>query len=175
MIRISPMDSDCVRLVARNLYDFFSLHFFDEWIVLNEYSSEEAYVESVRKEEAQDLNSEWFDHDRWRREKKKVLSKIQEEFNLAPIPNPVRYLQDIRFERSLRITTLTENSLGIVHLSPRIPHDKGAFLASIRNLQHTACSDKIIVERHANELLQLGMIHESESLLARLLNSHGTI
>ena len=170
VIRISPMDSEKVQLVARNLNDFFSLHFFDELIVLNEYSSEEAYLDSVRKEKAQDLNSKWFDYDRWKREKEKVLNNIQEKFNISPIPRPVQYQQDIRLERSSRITTLTEDSLGIVHLPPRIPHEKEAFLASIRNLQHTACRDKIIVERHANELRKMEMTHEAESLLARLLN-----
>lgn len=170
VIRVSPMDSDRVRLVARNLYDFFSLHFFDALILLNEYPSEEAYLESVRKEEARDLNSEWFDHDRWKRGKQKVLNEIQDKFNLTPIPNPVQYLQEIRFERSLQTTTLTEDSLGILALPSRIPQEKEVLLASIRNLQHTASSNRIIVERHANELLHLGMTHEAQSLLARLLH-----
>lgn len=168
VIRVSPMDTDRVRLVARNLRDFFSLHLFDELAVLNDYPSEEAYLASVRKEEARDLNSEWFDHDRWTREKQKVLNEVQDRFNLAPIPNPIQYLQEIRFERSLQIITTTEDSLGIV-AAPIAAQKKEAFLASIRNLQHTCCSNRVIIERHANELLQMGMIHEAESLLARLL------
>lgn len=169
VIRVSPMDSDRVRLVALNLHDFFSLHFFDELVLLNEYSSEEAYLESVRKEEARDLNSEWFDHDRYKREKEKVLNKVQEMFNLTPITNPVQYLQEIRFRRRSQITTLTEDSLGILASPSEITPEKEALFASIRDLQHTASSDRDIVERYANELLQMGMTHEAESLLARLL------
>ncbi|MDQ0896823.1 hypothetical protein [Paenibacillus sp. V4I7] len=168
VIRVSPMDSDRVRLVARNLHDFFSLHLFDELALLNEFSSEEAYLESVRKEDARDLNSEWFDHDRWKREKQKVLNEVQGRFNLTPIPKPVQYLQEIRFERSLQITTLTEDSLGIM-APPSEAQEKELFLASIRNLQHTFSSNKVIIERHANELFKMRMTHEAESLLARLL------
>jgi len=69
VIRISPMDLEVVRLVARNITDFFSLHFFDELLMLNEYNSEEAYLNSIREEESKSLNSEWFDYDRWKREK----------------------------------------------------------------------------------------------------------
>lgn len=169
VIRVSPMDSDRVRLIALNLHDFFSLHFFDELVLLNEYSSEEAYLESVRKEEARDLNSEWFDHNRYKREKKKVLNEVQEVFDLAPITNPVQYLQEIRIGRSLQTTILTEDSLGILATSSEIAKEKEALFASIRDLQYTASCDRVIVERHANELLQMGMTHEAESLLARLL------
>lgn len=169
VIQVSPMDSDRIQLVARNLHDFFSLYLFDELALLNDYSSEEAYLESVRKEEAQDLNSKWFDHDRWKREKQKVLNEVQERFNLKPIPNPVQYMQEIRFERSQQITILTEDSLGIL-ASPTGTKDKEAFFASIRNLQHTFSTNKIIIEHHANELLKMGRTHEAESLLARLLS-----
>ncbi|MCK9861797.1 hypothetical protein [Paenibacillus sp. ATY16] len=169
VIQVSPMDSDRIQLVARNLHDFFSIHLFDELALLNDYPSEEAYLESVRKEEAKDLNSKWFDHHRWKREKEKVLNEVQERFNLKPIPCPVQYLQEIRFERSQQITTLTEDSLGIL-TPPLGAKEKEAFFASIRNLQHTFSSDRIIIERHANELLKMGRTHEAESLLARLLS-----
>jgi hypothetical protein len=170
VIRVSPMDSDRIRLVARNLHDFFSLHFFDELVLLNEYPSEELYLESVRKEEVRDLNSEWFNHNRWKREKLKVLNKVQEKFNLSSIPNPVQYLQDIQLERNLEVATLTEDSLGIRAIPSKIRQEKEALLASIRNLQHAASTNKVIVERHANELIQFGIIHEAECLLARLLH-----
>ncbi|KRE39726.1 hypothetical protein [Paenibacillus sp. Soil522] len=169
VIRISPMDTESIRLVAPNLSDFFSLHFFDELLLLNEYKSEEAYLESIREEEANDLNSEWFDHDRWKREKAMVVNEVQEKFNLSPIPNAFQYLQDIRFERQLQISISTEDSLGILPLTPVISPDNEAMLASIRNLQFSACSNRVLVESHANELIQLGMTNEAESLLTRLL------
>lgn len=171
VIRISPMDTDRVRLVARNLYDFFSLHFFDEILMLNEYTSEKAYLESIRKEEEKDLNSEWFDHDRWKREKAMVVKEVQEKFNLSPISNAFQYIQDIRFERQLEISISTEDSLGVLPMTRQgISSDKESILASIRNLQYSANSDGILVKRHANELIQMGMVHEAESLLARLLS-----
>ncbi|AFH61148.1 hypothetical protein ACVNS2_10920 [Paenibacillus caseinilyticus] len=148
VICISPMDSERTRLVARNLYDFFSLNFFDE---------------------TKNLNSEYFDHDRLRREKMKVINEVQEQFNFAPIQNPLKYIQDIRLERSLRITTLTDDSLGVMPFPSSDSHQKETFLASIRNLQHSACVDQVVVERHAKELLQMGMTHEAESFLARML------
>ncbi|MGF7036201.1 hypothetical protein J2T17_007253 [Paenibacillus mucilaginosus] len=169
VICISPMDSERTRLVARNLYDFFSLHFFDELILLSEFPSEEVYLECVRIEETKNLNSEYFDHDRFKREKMKVINEVQEQFNFAPIQNPIKYIQDIRLERSLRITTLTDDSLGVMPFPSSDSHQKEAFLASIRNLQHSACVDQVVVERHAKELLQRGMTHEAESFLARML------
>ncbi|KRE92137.1 hypothetical protein ASG89_33795 [Paenibacillus sp. Soil766] len=57
VIGISPMDSERVRIVARNLSNFFSLHFFDELLLLNEYSSEDLYFESISKELVKDRNS----------------------------------------------------------------------------------------------------------------------
>ncbi|MFC4099172.1 hypothetical protein [Paenibacillus xanthanilyticus] len=169
VIRISPMHSDHVQLVARNLNDFFSLHFYDELLLMNDYSSEDEYLERVRQEESKDLNSEWFDHDRWKKERAKVLNEVQEKFNLYPIADPVHYLQDIRLERQLQIAIKTEDSLGIVRLPTAIPPEKELLLASVRNLQFTACSDRNIVERHAKELVGLGMTKEAESLLVRLL------
>jgi hypothetical protein len=165
---VFPMDSDRVRLIARNLHDFLSLHLFDELAVLNEYSSEEAYRESVRNNDAQDLNSEWFDHDRWKREKQKVLNEVKDRFNLTPIPNPVQYMHEIRLERNLHIATVTEDSLGIIAPSSEAL-ERVAFLASIRNLQHNCSTNRVIIERHANELIKMGMTHEAESLLVRLL------
>lgn len=170
VIRASPMDSALIRLVARNLHDFFSLHFFDELILLNEYLNEEAYLDSVRNAEARDLNSEWFDYNRWKREKQKVLNEVQRKFNLTPILNPVQYFQEIRFERDLQIIKPTEDSLGIMPLSSKVPQDIAEFFASIRNLQHTVSSNRNIVDHFANELLKMGMTHEAESLLARLLH-----
>ena len=169
VFRISPMDTESIRLVALNLSDFFSLHFFDELLMLNEYESEEAYLNSIREEEASDLNSEWFDHDRYKREKEMVINKVQEKFGLSPIPNAFQYIQDIRFERQLQITVSTEDSLGILPLNPAISPDKEATLASIRNLQFTACSDKELINKHAKELIELGMTSEAELLILRLL------
>ncbi|CAM3341643.1 hypothetical protein PALU110988_17400 [Paenibacillus lupini] len=168
VIRVSPMDSDRVSLVARNLHDFFALYLFDELVTMNEYSSEEEYLEYVRKEEAKDLNSEWFDHDRWKREKAIVQNSISETFNIFPISNPVQYMQEIRLERSLQVSTLTKDSLGIV-LSKVIPGESEVLIASVRDFQYSACFDRAIIEPLAKELVQLGFIHEAQSLLARML------
>jgi len=169
VFRISPMDTECIRLVAQNLSDFFSLQFFDELLLLNEYESEEEYFNSIRKEEESDLNSDWFDHDRYKREKAMVINEVQRKFRLSPIPNAFQYIQDIRFERQLQISIPTEDSLGILPLIPVISPDKEAILASIRNLQFSACSDKDLIESHAKELIELGMSREAELLILRLL------
>lgn len=169
VIRITPMDSERVRLVARNLREFFCLHFFDELALLNDYTSEEEYLMSVRNEETKDLNSEWFDHNRWKRERQKVLYEIKDRFKLKPITNPVQYLHEIRLERNLQVIKITEDSLGIMPLSKRIPQEEAELLAVIRNLQHNACSDENTVQRHASLLHELGLTHEAEALLSRLL------
>ncbi|MNE80870.1 hypothetical protein D3C80_1774790 [compost metagenome] len=65
-----PMESQHTRLVARNLFDFFCLHFYDELLLLGEceYNSEKEYLESVQEQAAGQESTEWFDLDRWRRE-----------------------------------------------------------------------------------------------------------
>lgn len=168
VIRVSPMDSDRVSLVARNLHDFFALYLFDELVTMNEYSSEEEYLEYVRKEEAKNLNSEWFDHERWKQEKVKVQNSILEKFSLSPLSNPVQYRQEIQLERNLQVTTLTKDFLGVV-LPKEISGETEVLIASVRDLQHSACFDRAIIESHAKELNQRGFTHEAQSLLARLL------
>ncbi|WP_134703218.1 hypothetical protein [Ammoniphilus sp. YIM 78166] len=165
VIRISPMDREKIRLVARNLSEFFSLHFFDELLLLNEFTSEEDYLKCKRKEEEKDLQSEWFDYARWKREKALVMNEVRDQFKLSPIVNAFQYIQEIRSERQAGVTVTTEDSLGV----RSILAGKESLLASIRDLQASACSDRSLVERHAHELIRLGLVHEAESLLIRLL------
>ncbi|RXT07011.1 hypothetical protein [Ammoniphilus sp. CFH 90114] len=157
VIRISPMDSDRVQLVSRNLSDFFSLHFFDELLLLNEFSSEKAYLESICKEEEKDLHS-------------RVVKEVQETFNLSAIPNAFQYIQELRLERKAKISISTEDSLAVLSLTPLgISRDQELLLASVRNLQYSFNSDEAMVQRYANELIKMGRVHEAESLIARLL------
>jgi hypothetical protein len=193
VISVMPMESQHTRLVARNLFDFFCLHFYDELLLLGEYSSEEEYLECVQKQAAGAESTEWFDLDRWRREQAQVTSWAAERFQFAPIPHAWQYQQELRAERQRTVSITTNDSLGVLPLSgdtgilsAEIPDhltdeedleglqayfrtaEKEVKLAFIRNMQHSACSAQSLVEWCAGELAGMGMYEEAENLRVRL-------
>ncbi|WP_148449226.1 hypothetical protein [Paenibacillus ihuae] len=195
VIRVMPMESQHTRLVARNLFDFFCLHFYDELLLLGEYSSEEEYLESVQEQAARQESTEWFDLDRWRREQAQVTAWAAEQFHFAPIPQAWQYQQELRAERERNVRVATNDTLGVLALngqtgiiSAEIPDhltdeedleelqvyfrtaEKEVKLAFIRNMQHDASSDPLLVEWCAGQLTEMGMPEEAENLRVRLLN-----
>lgn len=169
VIRVSPMDDERVRLVARNLHDFFCLYLFDQLLMINEFSSEAQYLESLHQEEADDRDSDWFDHRRWQREKAIVGEHAQKAFKFAPIDRAFRYIQDIRQERQAAVSIMTDETLGVMPLQESGLSGQEVKLAAVRNLQAEACSDRVLVERSARDLIQMGMALEAGKLRSRLL------
>ncbi|MFC4600912.1 hypothetical protein [Cohnella hongkongensis] len=101
VICVSPMDFDnCVRLVARNLRDFFSLVFHGhDLLLLNDFANREHYEKALREQERNDARSSYLQQ--WGEETRKLELEARERFGLAPIPDPYGYMQKIRSEIGL--------------------------------------------------------------------------
>lgn len=158
------MESNYVKIVARNIRDFFSLQFYDELILINNYINKEEYDTHVLSSKSEDKNSEWFDHDRWNQEKHKVLLSFQKEFKLTPIQNPFQYIQDIQIERKLRAKMTGQEPLGVWAGDSEMTPEDEEILTSIRQLQFSACFDPDLVEKYAIKLIQLGLPKMAEKL-----------
>ncbi|MHA6484558.1 hypothetical protein ACX1C1_21940 [Paenibacillus sp. strain BS8-2] len=164
------MDDERIRLVARNLREFMALHLYDELLLLNEFANEETYYEYKSKEESSDQQSAWFDHARWRREKEQVRDTMRNVFGFEPIAQPYPYIQDIRLERSMRTIMTTKDSVGVMASSASKDFgEQTALLAAVRHLQHDYCTDRDVIKQHAQALKDMGLRHEAEALVERLL------
>lgn len=169
VVRVSPMDNERVRIVAKNINDFFSLHFYNESLAWNEFQNEDQYLSHLQEEQNRDSNSEWFDHDRWKFEKGRVLNEVKNRFNILPIGQPFTYINNLRIERSFQVTVNTLDSVGIKQFMPAVSNEIIDMLALVRHLQHTCSGDKTLIHRIANDLRLLGYNHEAYSLVSRLL------
>lgn len=116
-----------------------------------------------------DRDSDWFDHRRWQREKAIVGKHAQKAFKFAPIDRAFRYIQDIRQVRQAAVSIMTDEMLGVMPLQKSGLSGQEVKLAAVRNLQAEACSDRVLVERSARDLIQMGLAMEAEKLCARLL------
>lgn len=107
VICVSPMDfGNCVRLVADNIRDFFSLQFTgNDLLLLNDFTSKEEYLEAVRQQR-QDRT--------WQIRKKKVWRLAREQFGFEPLSDPYEYIQNIRRRRKEKIVIPTLDGLGII-------------------------------------------------------------
>lgn len=133
VIRVSPMDfGSCVRIVAANLRDFFSLHFYGhEGLLLIDFETKEDYLEYLRtqeEEEAAAFKDDPHNMGKWHRQKQWVNQKALEEFAFTPIEDPFSYLQELRQKRKKEIILKTSDSLGIMPFPGRwdglqaVPH-----------------------------------------------------
>ncbi|HZG15821.1 MAG TPA: hypothetical protein VE710_12455 [Candidatus Bathyarchaeia archaeon] len=193
VICISPMDfGNCVRLVARNLQDFLVIQLFDNGaILLNDFDSEERYLDYRQRTELEDNTSDYFDHKRWKEERKLVAHLAQEKFNLPVIPNPYRYVKELREERQRQIVINTRDRLGVMDMSKGIvknhkPHpwsneeipyedlqllqsffdtsETETKLAFIRDYQYQGTDDVYSLEIICNELKKMGLYREAKNL-----------
>ncbi|MEK4439009.1 hypothetical protein [Paenibacillus sp. FSL K6-2862] len=169
VIRVSPMDTERVRIIANNINDFFALHFYNESLAWNEFQSEDQYLDHLKEEQTMDRNSEWFDYDRWKFEKGKVLNEVKNKFNILPIEQPFSYIKNLRFERSFQVSVNTLDSIGIKQFMPRASNETIELLALVRHLQYTFSGDKELIDEIAKDLRILGYHHETDSLISRLL------
>lgn len=121
IIRVSPMDFSCnVRLIARNIKDFFALNFFDSGLLLNEFGSEKRYINYKRSEEEHQTT----EYDAiWKHQNTLAAKVAKEKFNLPTISNPYQYLQDIRSERLKHVVLRTKDSLGIAISKPDVTRE----------------------------------------------------
>lgn len=119
VICVSPMDfGNCVRLVARNLHDFFALQLGGhDFLLLNEFSSRQHYMEALAKQQ-EDEHSEFFNHDKWKQERDLVWEMAQEHVHFPIMSDPYGYIEQLRAEREERIVIPTEDRLGIVSFDP---------------------------------------------------------
>ncbi|WP_426452122.1 hypothetical protein ACP26L_08705 [Paenibacillus sp. S-38] len=193
VICVAPMDfGHCVRLVAKNLRDFFSMTLAGQDLLLfNDITVKPAYLDAVRRQE-EDRTTEYFDHREWKRQGEKVWRMAQEEFGLKPIPDPFDYMQEIRADRRGRVVLQTEDGLGVMPIGggsstacgPH-PWSGGAFsyerlseitafldtagaetkLSLIRDYQAQAFSDCDSLLLLVKELERMGLPSEARRLL----------
>jgi hypothetical protein len=187
IIAVLPMDDPRVRLVARNIRDFFALHLFDEGLLLNEFDSEEKYNSYKLRQETEDLTSEWFDHGKWMEQKNLVRKTIIEKFGIGPIPEPYQYIQQLNKERTNKVLIKTNDSLGVIPIGdsceslPKLNFRKIANvfeffetatveqkLAYIREYQHEFEEDLEVLIFLQKELNSMGFRLESKRLVARM-------
>lgn len=192
IICVSPMDfGNCVRLVARNLRDFFALELGGhDFLLLNEFSSRQHYMEASAKQQENEY-SEYFDHQRWMQERNLVWEMAQEQFQLPIIQDAYGYIEQLRAERELQSVIQTEDRLGIIPLDPdhscytphpwqgtSIPYDElqqlkeflhsaslETKLAFIRDYQAQAIADTPSQQLICEELERMGMPLAAKRLL----------
>ncbi|MEJ8548055.1 hypothetical protein [Brevibacillus borstelensis] len=199
IIRVSPMDfGECVRLVARNIRDFFAIHLFDNGsLLLNEFASEQAYVDHMRRLEEEEEALEYLDVQRWKTETNFVAERAQEAFQLPLIDNPYHYIQEIRRDRLRQIVLKTKDGLGVIPVGDKRqtyePHpwssvepdhthlDKGVLqaffnhaeyetkLAFIRDFQQRAMDDTEANEWLCGEIVKMGLALEAKNLRGRMM------
>lgn len=119
VISVFPMNLDAtrnVRIVARNVSDFLWLYLNHELLLVNEYDSEEEYLEHKRKE-SEDRSTDYFNHRLWLEQKEVVKRVAQEVFQFPVIPNPYAYIQNLKGERGSQIVLKTKDTLGILPFS----------------------------------------------------------
>ena len=129
VIRVSPMDfGNCVRMVAKNIRDFFTLHFFGhEGLLLLDFESKEEYLHYLQSQDDAQA-SEHFDREKWDRERAIVREEAVKAFNLERIEDGFGYVQELQAQRKKDSVLKTLDGLGIVPLGEReeakeyIPH-----------------------------------------------------
>jgi hypothetical protein len=188
IIAVLPMDEPRVRLVARNIRDFFALHVFDESLLLNEFSSEEEYRSFKFQQDAEDQTSDWFDHKMWKEQKSLVQQTFREKFQINPIPEPYKYIEQLKKERTSKVLIQTNDGLGVIPLNGSgVPLARLDFrelqnnvieffetatieqkLAYIREYQHEFEEDTDELIFLYNELNSLGFGLEAKRLVARM-------
>ncbi len=116
VICVSPMDfGHCIRIVADNIHDFFALHFWGhEDLLMNDFKTKEEYLRHRLQQEEE--TSEYFDLEKWNREKAFVREKAVEKFKFMPIEDAFEYVQKVRSKREKQIVLKTADGLGIVPL-----------------------------------------------------------
>lgn len=111
---VSPMDfGNCVRIVARNLQEFFELHFEGhEDLLLNDFKTEEDYMNHRREQE--NNSSEYIDKDTRNQQKQWVRERAAEQFGFRPIENAFQTVQAARASRQRQVIIPTLDGLGII-------------------------------------------------------------
>lgn len=123
IICVAPMDfGHSARVVASNLREFFELHFSDhEGLLLNDFDSEERYLNYLRKQEAQrdeeeadeELAGGHFDRAKWERQRATARDSALERFGFRLIPDGYAYVQEARMARASNVVLSTSDGLGV--------------------------------------------------------------
>lgn len=191
VICVSPMDfGNCVRLVARNLPEFFALNFFHRSAILNDFDTEKDYL-SHKKHEEEDQSAEYFNHQLYWKERRLAATLAKEKFQLPDIANPILYMHELRAERLRKVVIKTRDELGIVPFSEGMKRTGDSYhcsrvefpisdvgklqlflsnadtetkLAIVRDLQEQYMNDFQVVNLLCRELEVLGMPIEAKKL-----------
>lgn len=115
---VSPMDfGDGIRIVAKNIRDFFALHFsgHDSWFY-NQFQTKEDYLQFWRRENDNVADPYVM---RWREQKAKIREKAIQDFKFSLIQDPFSYIQEVCSERRKNIVLQTAEGLGVAPLIKR--------------------------------------------------------
>ncbi|UVI30998.1 hypothetical protein [Paenibacillus spongiae] len=116
IIRVDPMDfGNCAKIVAKNIRDFFALHFSaHEGLLLNDFESKEHYLAYLKEQEGDDEEeNEYFDKKKWQRQKNEVRDNAIQRFGFQPILDGYAYMQEIRRARWNELIVTTSDGLGV--------------------------------------------------------------
>jgi hypothetical protein len=115
IVCVSPMDfGNCVRLVASNLEDFFRLKFYGhEGLLMNDFTTKEEYAKYCLKEQDEPEVSEYFDHNKWEKQRAVFRAAAIQTFHFEPIAEPFDYIQQLRAARQKQIVLPTADRLGV--------------------------------------------------------------
>lgn len=69
--------------------------------------------------EEKDQTTAYFDHRKWREQKKRVSEAAIDQFHFEPIEHPFRYIKTLRAEREKSIVLPTKDGLGILPRSEK--------------------------------------------------------
>lgn len=116
IIRVDPMDfGNCAKIVAKNIRDFFTLHFSaHEELLLNDFESKVNYLNYLKEQEGdEEEENEYFDKKKWQRQKSEVRDKAMQQFGFQPILDGYAYMQEVRRARRNELIVTTSDGLGI--------------------------------------------------------------
>ena len=128
IVRVDPMDfGNCVKIVAKNIRDFFTLHFSaHEELLLNEFESKENYIDYLKEQDGIDEDNEYFDKKMWHQQKNEVREKAMQQFGFQPILDGYAYIQEVRAARWNEMILNTFDGLGITirgkFVDKAVPH-----------------------------------------------------
>ncbi|MCQ6563477.1 hypothetical protein [Paenibacillus mendelii] len=195
IIRVDPMDfGNCAKIVAKNIRDFFTLHFSDhEGLLLNDFESKEHYLTYLKDQEGDDEESEYFDKKKWQWQKNEVRDFAMLRFGFQPILDGYAYMQEVRQARWNELIVTTSDGLGVIVRSTSVdgqnkpvPHpwhmkeipdreleqlksyivsaEQAGLFGFIRDCQVQGVDDYEVIQAICDQLISLGLPLEAKRL-----------
>ncbi|WP_339255459.1 hypothetical protein [Paenibacillus sp. FSL P2-0136] len=193
IVRVDPMDfGNCIKIVAKNIRDFFTLHFSGhEDLLLNEFESKEEYIDYLEEQDHNEEDNEYFDKKKWYQQKNEVRENAMQHFGFQPILDGYEYIQEARTIRQNELILNTIDGLGVTardkFFYKATPHpwhlkeipitmvkllqlyiaksEPTGFFGFIRDCQSQGVNDTKIIQAIYEQLISLNLPSEAKRLL----------